>query len=390
VNQPQRKPTRKVASPDSTRLLDALSQGVLLLDAEDRVLYLNPAAEDLLGAGGLDVVGRSLTELIPETPLAELVSRARSGFEILSQRDLIFTTQSGRHQVDCVTSPDADGAVLIELRDRDRVSRIRGEHRLQEAREASRGLARRLAHEVKNPLGGMRGAAQLLARRLSDPDHHRFTDLIIEETDRLSALVDALLGPRQPPALEPTNVHQVLQRVIDLISAESGPELNIKRDYDPSLPDLDADPALLTQVFLNLVANAMQAVDGVGTVRLSTRSLRHFTIGETVHRLCAAVTITDDGPGVPENIADNIFLPLVSGSDRGTGLGLSVAQELVYRHGGLIEFQSEPGCTEFTVVLPYEERARHTPHEARQAEGREREAPSPRSQAPSQNGGGKR
>jgi two-component system nitrogen regulation sensor histidine kinase GlnL len=353
LTQAARQPKRSASTVEHSRILDALSQGVMLLAEDDRVLFLNPAAEDLLGSGGLDAVGRRLVELVPETPLPDLVARARKGLETLSQRDMEFATQSGRHQVDCVTTPDADGTVLIELRDRDRVSRIRGEHRLQEAREASRGLARRLAHEVKNPLGGMRGAAQLLARRLSDPDHHRFTDLIIEETDRLSALVDALLGPRQPPALESMNLHEVLQRVVELISAEAGPDLILLRDYDPSLPDLDADPALLTQVFLNLVANAMQALSGTGTIKLSTRSLRNFTVGETVHRLCAAVTITDDGPGVPEAIAESIFLPLVSGSGRGTGLGLSVAQELVYRHGGLIEFQSVPGDTQFTVVLPY-------------------------------------
>jgi two-component system, NtrC family, nitrogen regulation sensor histidine kinase GlnL len=347
-----------------------MSQGVLLLDAADHVLYLNPAAEDLLGLGGLDALGQELSAMVPETPLAQLILRTRTDLETLSQRDMTLETPGGRHRVDCVTSPEPGGVVLVELRDRDRASRIRGEYRLQEAREASRGLARRLAHEVKNPLGGMRGAAQLLARRLSDPDQHRFTDLIIEEADRLSALVDALLGPRRPPALESVNLHQVLQRVMDLISAEAGPDLRLVRDYDPSLPDLDADPALLTQVFLNLLANAAQATAGRGGITISTRALRRFTIGDTVHRLCAVVTVADDGPGVPAGIADSIFLPLVSGSDRGTGLGLSLAQELVYRHGGLIEFESVPGDTRFMVVLPYEE------------------APGPKPQAPGQSGGG--
>jgi len=369
VNRPHPNPDQRGAPIDRARLLDAMSQGVLLLGADDRVLYLNPAAEDLLGLGGRDALGRDLVAMAPASPLAELIQRARRGLETLSQRDLQMETPTGRRRMDCVTVPDPDGTVLVELRDRDRASKIRGEHRLQEAREAARGLARRLAHEVKNPLGGMRGAAQLLARRLADPDQTRFTDLIIEEADRLSALVDSLLGPRQPPALEAVNVHQVLQRVIDLISAEAGPELIMQRDYDPSLPDLTGDPALLTQVFLNLAANAAQALGERGTITFSTRALRRYTIGDTEHRLCAAITVADDGPGVPETIADSIFLPLVSGSERGTGLGLSLAQELVHRHGGLIEFQSEPGDTRFTVMLPYGEAASREPRTPSQSGG---------------------
>lgn len=347
---------------DPLRLLAALSEGVLVLDGEDRALLLNPAAETLLGLGEREVLGRPLSALVADPALIELVARARGSEEALSQRDLSLSTVTGRHRLDCVITPQGDGHLLLELRDRDRAARIREEQRLQDARGAARSMARRLAHEVRNPLGGMRGAAQLLARRLEDPDMTRFTDLIVAEVDRLSALVEALLGPRELPELAPLNPHELIERVIAIIAAElehdDGSAIAIRRDYDPSLPDLDADADLLVQVLLNLMANAVQALRAAqgSTLRIGTRPLRSFTIGGERHRLCLAIEVEDDGIGVPEALAESIFLPLVSGSERGTGLGLAVAQELVHRHGGLIEFESEPGRTVFTVILPYAER----------------------------------
>ena len=219
---------------------------------------------------------------------------------------------------------------------------------------AWREVARRIAHEVKNPLGGIRGAAQLLAGELADAGLQEYTDIIISEVDRLRTLVDRMLGPRERLESEPTNIHEVTEHVRQLIEAEAKGTLTIERDYDPSLPDFMADGGQLTQAVLNLVRNAWQACGEGGLITLRTRVLRQFTVGGNRHKLVCALQVNDDGPGVPEDLLPRLFLPMVTGNAQGTGLGLSIAQRIANQHGGLIQVQSVPGETCFTMLLPME------------------------------------
>ena len=218
----------------------------------------------------------------------------------------------------------------------------------------SRAMVRQLAHEIKNPLGGLRGAAQLLERQLKDRSLHEYTTVIISEADRLAALVDALLGPGQPPRKEPVNIHELVQHVGRLLAAEAPTSVAIERDYDPSLPPLRLDRNQVIQALLNLGRNAIQAVGDRGRIVLRTRAMTNASIGSRRHRVVASIQVEDDGPGVPAELKDTVFYPLVTGRQGGTGLGLAVAQDLVGRHDGLIEFDSRPGRTVFTILIPYE------------------------------------
>lgn len=259
--------------------------------------------------------------------------------------------------VDCRVSPTDvdDAALLVELTDVTRRSRINRENALLIQHGAGRQMIRQLAHEIKNPLGGIRGAAQLLERQLDDDELREYTDVVISETDRLAGLVDTLLGPGGPPNKSPVNVHELLEYVIRIIEAEEQRQLTIRRDYDPGLPEIELDRDQMVQALLNLVRNAAAALDGHGSITLRSRADMNFTIGDTRHRVIATIEIEDDGPGIPADMQDWIFYPLVTGRADGTGLGLPAAQELISRHGGLIEFDSRPGRTVFAVRIPLEQ-----------------------------------
>jgi two-component system nitrogen regulation sensor histidine kinase GlnL len=218
-------------------------------------------------------------------------------------------------------------------------------------------MIRQLAHEIKNPLGGIRGAAQLLARQLNDPGMHEYTDVVINETDRLAGLVDTLLGPAGPPNKVLSNIHELLEYVIRLIEAEGHDGLTIKREYDPGLPLISLDRDQIIQALLNLLRNAVTALAGQGTLTLRTRAVNSFTIGNIRHRVVASIEIEDDGEGIPKELQDSIFYPLITSRPEGTGLGLPTAQDLLSRHGGMIEFESRPGRTVFLVRIPLEEHA---------------------------------
>ncbi len=217
-------------------------------------------------------------------------------------------------------------------------------------------MVRQLAHEIKNPLGGLRGAAQLLERELLDPSLREYTRVIISEADRLTNLLDSMLGPGRPPAKQLVNVHELLERVYHLLRSEAPERVTIDRDYDPSLPPLTVDPNHIIQAMLNLGRNAIQALSGEAVqaprLILRTRAMSNASVGAHRHRLAASIQFEDNGPGVLTEIRDTIFYPLVSGRTDGTGLGLGIAQDLVSRHGGLIEFDSAPGRTIFLISLP--------------------------------------
>jgi two-component system nitrogen regulation sensor histidine kinase GlnL len=246
--------------------------------------------------------------------------------------------------------------LLLEIEDITQHRRLTRENALLAQLGGSRLMVRQLAHEIKNPLGGLRGAAQLLERELLDPALREYTRVIISEADRLTNLLDSMLGPGRPPSKQLINVHELLERVYHLLRSEAPAGVVIDRDYDPSLPPLTLDPNHIIQAMLNLGRNAIQALTGapVDSPRLilRTRAATNATLGAQRHRLVASIQFEDNGPGVLNEIRETIFYPLVSGRADGSGLGLGIAQDLVSRHGGLIEFDSAPGRTIFVISLP--------------------------------------
>ena len=298
-----------------------------------------------------------MLQLVDDEPeLRDILSRVmQSGDHYANEMRLSPNeAHSSDRIVDCRVSPiDCDGAeLLVEMTDVTRRNRITRENALLIQHGAGRQMIRQLAHEIKNPLGGIRGAAQLLARQLASEEQREYTDVVISETDRLAGLVDVLLGPGGPPNKEPQNVHELLEYVVRLVEAEDNRSLTIRRDYDPGLPMIDLDRDQMVQAILNLMRNAVAALDGQGTITLRSRAVMNFTIGEIRHRVIASIEIEDDGPGIPVDLQDSIFYPLVTSRPDGTGLGLPAAQELLSRHGGMIEFESRPGRTVFIMRIP--------------------------------------
>lgn len=324
-----------------------------MLDGELSILYVNPAAESLLGISARQALGRTLRDVIrPADELESLCHRALESGLTFGLRELAARAGDRELIVDCRASPlDSRGDLLLELVDTERDRRIRRELDLQAKQRLSRRIISQLAHEVKNPLGGLRGAAQLLERQLPAPELKAYTQVIIDEADRLVTLVDGILkGGR--PAPETVNVHQITEHVANLIDAEKPDGVKLVRDYDPSLPPLETDRGQMIQAFLNLARNALEAVGNEGRIVLRTRAQSNFTIGGELHRLVLSLEVEDDGPGIPDELKETIFYPLVTGRDIGTGLGLTIAQDLVSRNGGLIEFTSRPGRTSFQLLLP--------------------------------------
>tara|TARA_B100001013_G_scaffold147996_1_gene87716 strand:- start:15021 stop:16103 length:1083 start_codon:yes stop_codon:yes gene_type:complete len=346
------------------RLLDHLKTGVVLLDNRLRLLYLNTAAESLLGVSDRkanqlfigDVIFKAEEDISDmQTALAKNVSFTKRRAELkVSHNKIIF--------VDYTIDPfeeNGETQALLELNSAAHSHRINREESLHSAHITTRELVRGLAHEIKNPLGGIRGAAQLLAQENKDVKLTDYTSVIIEEADRLHNLVDRLVGSRKPLDLKDTNIHEVLDRVRSLVEVEvSGYGINLQCDYDPSIPPVLADSEQLIQAMLNIVRNAMQSLNSpdvnhqLGKIMLRTRVLRNVTIGTNFHRLAASIEVIDNGPGIPENMIDTIFYPMISGRPDGTGLGLPITHGIINQHKGMIECASKVEETIFTVVLP--------------------------------------
>lgn len=348
------------------RLLENLSTAVVLLDDQLRVMYVNPAAEQLFATSSTHLQGQPVEQFCWENDKSmEDLRNALRELHPYTKREaqLHFPGSLQAATVDYTVTPLLDSGmrkqVLLELRPLDRLMRISREDNLYAANQATRALVRGVAHEVKNPLGGIRGAAQLLSRELSDPQLQEYTEIIINETDRLRNLVDKMLGPRKPLEFQRVNIHQVLERVRAIINAEIGTSIVIERDYDPSLPELWADSDQLIQAVLNIVRNATQALlenprQQNPRIVIRSRAVRQFTIGAVRHRLTCLVEVEDNGPGIDKELSETLFYPMVSGRPQGTGLGLSIAQSIVQQHRGLIECESVPGRTLFRILLPIE------------------------------------
>lgn len=346
------------------RLLDHQTTAVILLNNELRVEYMNSAAEALLATSGARMLGQDLEQVFTEpTPTQNEMHEALSSGQPYTKRETQLNLHhNGSLTVDYTVTPIAEGQVylIIEIFPRDRWLRISREENLMGQQEASRLLIRGLAHEIKNPLGGIRGAAQLLARELNNEQQADYTDIIIAEADRLRNLVDQMLGPNRQVDFEALNIHEALEHVAHLVEQESNGLIGIIRDYDPSIPNIKGNREQLIQAFLNVIRNAMQAITAAdltdpGRITIRSRTARQITLANRRHRMVCRIDIIDNGPGIPEELKDTIFYPMISGSASGTGLGLTIAQHIVNQHQGLIQYQSHPGETCFTLFIPFEE-----------------------------------
>jgi two-component system nitrogen regulation sensor histidine kinase GlnL len=341
-------------------LLDNLNTAILLVNAELQLTYINPAAEVLLQVSAARIHGQAVSQLFSEDDgtIGGLKKALRTGVAYTKRQTRLRLPLRQDITVDYSITPvdDKEHSLIMEIQPLDRMMRISKEKSLLASQKTTRMLVRGLAHEIKNPLGGLRGAAQLLARELPSTELQDYTNIIIEEADRLRNLVDQMLGPHRLPDKKPINIHEVLERVYHLISAETQGAITLIRDYDPSIPNLICDKEQLIQAVLNIARNAMQVLQDQedGTITLRSRIQRQITIDTTLHRLVCRVDIIDNGPGIPANITDNIFFPMVSGRADGTGLGLSISQSIISQHSGLIKCTSEPGNTVFTLYLPME------------------------------------
>ena len=361
-------------------ILDNLNTAVVLLDGQLNVLCINPSAEMLLGVSSNKITAKPIGQLLIDDALITAVKDTLTSNHPFTQRERTVQINDRKVTVDVSVQPipfdNASGKneirLLIEFSQLDRHLRISKEENLLAQHETIRALLRSMAHEVKNPLGGIRGAAQLLERELANPDLAEYTQVIIDEVDRLKKLVNRMLGPNARPNQILVNIHSVTERVRSLLKADKSRDVKIYFDYDPSIPEVLFDPEHLIQAVLNIVRNAAQAlveqdlkqdsaqassnsIDGhekEKTITIKTRVMRHFNIGHKRYKLVAKMDIIDNGPGISEQMQERIFMPLITGRAEGTGLGLSIAQSLVSQNGGLIECHSRPGKTVFSLLLP--------------------------------------
>ncbi|QEA14470.1 PAS domain-containing sensor histidine kinase [Comamonas flocculans] len=354
-------------------MLDSLSTAVLLLDGQLCVDYANHAAEQLLATSLAHLHAQPLDAFFDGADWSAAALRhALDLQQAYTQREARLHRLGSTLPVtvDYVVTPVPPGRehapqLLIELLPLDRLLHINREDNLFTANQATRALVRGLAHEIKNPLGGIRGAAQLLERELARAELREYTQVIIGEADRLRALADRMLDARRPPSFREVNIHEVLERVRVILQAEVGDALRWVRDYDPSLPEVWADADQMIQVMLNIMRNAAQALlemprPGGSTaageppcITLRSRVLRQSAIGTRRYPLLCLIEVQDNGPGIAEELREMLFYPMVTGRSQGTGLGLPIAQAIMQQHGGLIECESRPGKTVFKVLIPF-------------------------------------
>ncbi|HUO43469.1 MAG TPA: nitrogen regulation protein NR(II) [Burkholderiales bacterium] len=341
--------------------LDLLTTAVVLVGEGGIVRYANPAAENLFELSSRAFVGHPVDKIFEDDGvLRATIDYARANHCNHTEHDFrLGVAGRERLRLSCTVSPieydgqpDGGQRMLLEFRHIEQQLQVAHEERLLDQSQANRELIRNLAHEIKNPLGGIRGAAQLLDRELERPNLHEYTQVIMKEADRLQSLMDRLLTPHRLSQIAPLNVHEVLERVRSLILAEYPSGIEIHRDYDTSLPLLDGDKEQLIQAVLNIARNAAQVMAGQGRITLRTRIARQITFARRRYRQALRVQISDNGPGIPEEICGRIFYPLVSGREGGSGLGLTLAQTFITQHHGTVTFDSRPGDTTFSLLLP--------------------------------------
>jgi two-component system nitrogen regulation sensor histidine kinase GlnL len=333
---------------------EILATAVMLLDESRRVLYINPSAENLFGVSRHHALGQPLTTMLRQcTDLEHALDEALKEGTSFTEHHVVIESAMHSMTLSVTISPmdDRPGAMVLEFHPAGSGVRIARDEQAMAQAQAVQMLLRQLAHEIRNPLGGIRGAAQLLEAELNGAELSEYTQVIIQEANRLQGLLDRWLTPAKRPEIRTVNIHEVLERVRSLILAEF-PKLDIKRQYDISIPELQGDLEQLIQAALNIARNAAQAMHGEGTITLRTSVARQVTLAMKRWRLAARIDIIDNGPGIPEDMQNKVFFPLVSGREGGSGVGLTLAQSLVQRHEGVIHMVSEPGFTCFTIYLP--------------------------------------
>jgi two-component system, NtrC family, nitrogen regulation sensor histidine kinase GlnL len=345
--------------------LEHLATAAMLLNAAHQVVYANPSAEVLFALSSTQIADSHISEVFLNCEILQLAieNAVKNNSPYREHEFAITTVRQQSFAVTCTVTPVdmAHASLLLEFQQMDQQLRIAREERMLIQQQANSELLRNLAHEIRNPLGGLRGAAQLLEHELPQPNLREYTQVIIKEADRLQSLMDRLLVPHRVPKYEPTNIHEVLERVRSLLLAESPNNIKVRRDYDTSLPDLIGDREKLIQTVLNVARNAVQALQSQGTadaeVIFRTRAERQVTLAKKRYRVAIKLQIIDNGPGIPAEIRDKIFYPLVTGREGGSGLGLALAQTFITQHHGMIDCVSEPGNTCFTILLPVESTA---------------------------------
>lgn len=348
-------------APDlNQRILDTLKAALLCLDHEGRITYVNATGEALLDASAKNLVGRPFASLLSQVEPSTITAKLALGPIALTEHEATITLANGKsfiadYSIYPCGDQAGDGEVLVEIRLSERQAKYAREEFSQMQQQATQQLARGLAHEINNPLGGIRGAAQLLQRELNRPDWIEYTEVIISEVDRLQSLITNMLGPSNRPQRQLINIYEVLEHIFKIIHAAEPERIVIHRDYDPSIPALMADRDLLIQAFLNIARNAVQAIDDRGEITIKTRIGRNFTIGQTTHALVVQIDITDSGRGVATELSETIFLPMITDKADGSGLGLPIAQEIISRHGGMINLKSGESGTTFSIILPLEQ-----------------------------------
>ncbi|MDR6937322.1 ATP-binding protein [Luteibacter sp. 3190] len=330
-------------APDQTDLLTLLGTGLAVVGLDGRVAWLNPALGEVLDVGPRTAQGQELAVLMRAPSLSAQLARVlaeRRGFHL---RGLALGLRGREVSADVSLQPIDDERVLVEVHPL--------AHDVASGATPLSATLRGFAHEVKNPLAGLRGAAQLLQRRVGDDDLRQLAGMVIAEADRLAALADGLLRHRGAARIGPVSVHELLDRLEGLVVAEPDAP-RVRHDFDPSLPDSVGDTDRLMQVLLNLTRNAGQA--GASTITLRTRVEHGARLGDRTVRAALRIDVMDDGAGVPDDLRDSLFQPLVSGRPDGTGLGLALSREIALEHGGDLRYTSRPGETVFSLYLPME------------------------------------
>jgi two-component system nitrogen regulation sensor histidine kinase GlnL len=348
------------------RVYDNLATAVLLFDDQLRLVCVNAAGENLLYVSTRQMEGQTPNEiLLGSRDFDQVLKRTFETHVQFTERGMVLQLpHNGEITVDCYVTPviedDVCTELIVELSDARSLQRVLDDENLFMLHDASREAVRGMAHEVRNPLGGIRGAAQLLQSELEDKLEDKsesselieYTDIIIQEADRLRNFIDRMLASDQQLHCVDLNIYEVIEYVCNLVKAEFDACPEFKRDYDPSLPEIKGDREHLIQVFLNVMRNALQATEGKGHICIQSRVIRQLTIRQNIHRLVARIDIIDDGPGIPAEIEKNVFYPMITGRPEGTGLGLSIAQSLINLHGGLINYERKDDKTIFSIYLP--------------------------------------
>ncbi len=343
------------------KILSHINEAILVFDQQFVLIFINTTGEVLFADSSNHLLGKKADHLFKSSDSAILMDLkyCMAMNEPIVERELNLVHMKQTFTVNFSATPVYElGAVreiIVELQHVDRQMKINKEEQFHAQQNLSRMLVKGLAHEIKNPLGSIRGAAQLLDFELNDKDLKEYTQIIIQESDRLKGLLDRMLGPNKPAKKDIMNIHEVLERVRQLVMVEPNNDIEIITDYDPSIPNLHADKNQLIQAVLNIVQNAVQAMHYKGKITLKTRIIRHTNVGRKLYKLIAKVDIIDNGPGINEELKNQIFYPMITGRAEGTGLGLSIAQSLISQHNGIIECESKPGYTNFSIHLPLEQ-----------------------------------